>query len=118
MRLQIGPNLDNNNVRLDFKRSPDIPSNAPSYEIQAHKADEFVKKYNKQEKNLMSGTLVSSLALATTSLILSLKRNSWLWAILGIPGGIFTGIGVGAMVSSHKKNDLMDKYNVKRMRKN
>lgn len=51
MRLQIGPNIDNGRVRLDFRKSPDRPQSTPSYEIEQTKADEFVKKYNSQEKN-------------------------------------------------------------------
>ena len=42
MRLQIGPSIDNNKVRLDFRKSPAKPNNVPSYEIEKSKADEFV----------------------------------------------------------------------------
>ena len=55
MRLQIGPSIDNNKVRLDFRKSPVKPDNVPSYEIEKSKADEFVRKYNSQEKNLEIG---------------------------------------------------------------
>ena len=45
MKLMISQNIDNNRVRLDFRKSPDRPKNIPSYEIDSHNADEFVKEY-------------------------------------------------------------------------
>ena len=33
MKLIIGPNIDEKNVRLDFKASPSKPENIPSYTI-------------------------------------------------------------------------------------
>ncbi len=113
MRLQIGPNIDNNRVRLDFRKSPDKPSNVPSYEIDRSKADEFVKKYNAQEKQLLNLTMVSVAAFAILGWVSSLRKRSLAWALIGIPGGIVAGLGVGAMISSHRKNNLMDKYDVK-----
>ena len=44
MKLIIGPNIDEKNVRLDFKASPSKPENIPSYTIKGNKADEFVKE--------------------------------------------------------------------------
>ena len=37
---------------------------------------------------------------------------------LGGALGVIAGLGVGAMISSNKKNNLMDKYNVKEVTKN
>ena len=38
MKLIIGPNIDEKNVRLDFKASPSKPENIPSYTIKGNKA--------------------------------------------------------------------------------
>ncbi len=113
MRLEIGPNIGNNKVRLDFKKSPDRPNNIQSYEIDKSKADEFVKKYNKQEQQLLNLTMLSVAAFSIVGWIGGIKKHSWLWAIFGIPAGIITGLGLGALISSHKKNQLMDKYDVR-----
>ena len=118
MRLQIGPNIDNGRVRLDFRKSPDRPQSTPSYEIEQTKADEFVKKYNSQEKKLFNMTMIFVAAFSKLGWITSIYKRSILWGILGIPGGVIAGLGVGAMISSNKKNNLMDKYNVKEVTKN
>lgn len=113
MRLQVGQSIDNNKVRLDFRNSPDKPKNTPSYQIEKSKADEFVRKYNSQEKKLLSFTMLSSSLLGGFGAIIAMVKHSWKHAIVGVPAGILTGWAVGAAISSHKKNDLMDEYNVK-----
>lgn len=113
MRLQIGQNIDNNRVRLDFRKSPDRPANSPTYEINKDKADEFVRKYNAQEKKLLSMTMLSGGILAGISTFLSISKHSWKMALFGIPGSIITGLGIGTLYSAQKKNDLMDEYDVK-----
>jgi Na+/glutamate symporter len=115
MRLQVGAGISNNNVRLDFRKSSDKPNNAPSYIIEKNKADEFVKKFNKQEQNLLKLTTITATAFAVAGWLASLKKRSWKVAMTVIPTSFLVGLGVGASISSYKKNKLMDKYNVKEM---
>ena len=118
MRLQISQNIDNNRVRLDFRNSPDKPKNTPSYQIEKSKADEFVRKYNSQEKKLLNITMGLSSFLGGIGATLAIIKHSWKWALFGIPTGALTGWGLGTMFSSLKKNDLMDKYNVNEYSRN
>ena len=113
MRLQIGQNIDNSRVRLDFRNSPDKPKNTPSYQIEKSKADEFVRKYNSQEKKLFNFTMITSSLLGGVGAIIAIVKHSIKYALIGIPLGVLAGWIIGTSVSSHKKNDLMDKYNVK-----
>lgn len=113
MRLEIGPYIGNNKVRLDFKRSPDRPDNIHSYEIDKSKADEFVKKYNAQERKLLDLTIVSVAFFSILGWFAGIRKRSFAWAVIGIPAGVITGLGLGALISSYRKNNLMDKYNVK-----
>ena len=113
MRLQIGQNIDNSRVRLDFRNSPDKPKNTPSYQIEKSKADEFVRKYNSQEKKLFNFTMITSSLLGGVGAIIAIVKHSIKHALIGIPLGVLAGWIIGTSVSSHKKNDLMDKYNVK-----
>jgi len=115
MNLQIGQNIDSNTVRLDFKKSPAIPDNLPSYKIESSKADEFVKKFNKQEKKLLQMTLYTASGFAAAGWITGLYKHSWKWSALGIPAGLLSGFGLGAIISSKMKNKLMNKYDVKRV---
>ena len=48
MRLEIGSNIDNKRVRLDFRKDNTRAVYMPSYQIKTANADEFVTKYNKQ----------------------------------------------------------------------
>ena len=89
MKLQIGSNLGNNKIRLDFRQSPGKPDNAPNYQIDVQKADEFVKKYNKQSKTLLNFTVLTSAA------------------------GALAGFCAGTAFSASKKNSLMKQYNIK-----
>ena len=113
MRLQVGQSIDKNRVRLDFRNSPDKPKNTPSYEIEKSKADEFVRKYNSQEKKLFNFTILTSSVLGGIGAIIAISKRSFKHALFGIPIGILTGWGIGTTFSYHKKNGLMDEYNVK-----
>ena len=113
MRLQVGQSIDNNRVRLDFRNSPDKPKNTPSYQIEKSKADEFVRKYNSQEKKHLNFTMVKISLLGGIGAIIAFVKSSIKHAIIGIPLGILAGWLIGTTISSHKKNDLMDRYNVK-----
>ena len=113
MHLQVGQNIDGNKVRLDFSKSPSNPSNSPSYVIEKDKADEFVSKYNKQENKLSRNI---NLAVATFALVgwgVSIWKKSLKMALLWVPAGILAGLGLGALISARKKNNLMDKYQVR-----
>jgi hypothetical protein len=113
MRLQVGQSIDKNRVRLDFRNSPDKPKNTPTYEIEKSKADEFVRKYNSQEKKLFNLTILTSSILGGVGAIIAFVKHSLKHALIGIPIGILTGWGIGTTFSSHKKNGLMDEYDVK-----
>ncbi len=115
MKLQVGPNIDNSMVRLDFRKSPDKPDYTPSYIIEKSKADDFVREYNEQENKLLNFTIITSAVFAALGWLTSRHKSSWLWKIFSIPAGIIAGGAVGAMISSHNKSNLMDKYNVKEM---
>jgi len=118
MRLEIGPSIDNNKVRLDFRRSPDRPKSAPSYEIEKSKADEFVKKYNAQESNLLKFTTIAIAISAISAVFAIAKKRSLKWFSAALTLGVASGTVVGAVIASHKKNSLMDKYNVRPFFKN
>ena len=114
MRLQVGPKIDNNQVRLDFKQSPGKPDNMPSYQIAADKADEFVNKYNDQSKSLLKLTVMTSILGGIIGLVAALKiKTSKLKTVLGIAGGALAGFGAGVGISSYNKNRLMKKYDIK-----
>ena len=51
MRLEIGSNIDNKRVRLDFRKDNTRAVYMPSYQIKTANADEFVTKYNKQSSS-------------------------------------------------------------------
>ncbi len=116
MQLKIGTETKNNKVQLVYKSSPTTPKNAPKYWIDKTVADEFVKKYNIQNEHL--------------------KTNAYLYPSIGGIGAfglgiynngiknlkkltLFTiiGAGAGALISTisayKRKNNLMDKYDVK-----
>ncbi len=113
MRLQIGPSIDNNRVRLDFRRSPDRPENTPSYQIESSKANEFVKIYNSQSKTLNKFTVGSATILSGMGLAYGIKKKSILASVLGVFIGLLAGLGIGAGIASRKNSNLMDKYDVK-----
>lgn len=113
MKLQVGQSIDNNKVRLDFRKSPSSPANTPSYEIEKDRADEFVSKYNNQEKKLSRNINFAIAMFALVGWGVSIWKKSLKMALLWVPAGILAGLGIGALISSHKKNNLMDKYQVR-----
>ena len=117
MKLQVGQSIDNGNVRLDFRKSPDKPKNSPSYIIDKSKADEFVKKYNDMEQKLLRNTNLTVAILAVAGWVVSIAKRSLKMALFGIPAGIVAGLGIGAGISAYQKNKLMDNYHVKEFKK-
>ncbi len=119
MKLQIVQNLEDGRVRLDYKSSPKKPANAPSYSIAEDKADEFVSKYNEQADNLHKITTACTIAGGVGGWLIALHKiaaksqHSLVSAIFGIPLGIIAGSITSAIISYEKKNNLMDKYNVR-----
>lgn len=119
MKLIIGPNIDEKNVRLDFKASPSKPENIPSYTIKGDKADEFVKEYNAQSERLKttakvciaSGGVVGWLIALET---LTRKTHNKIISSIGIPVGMIVGGIVSSIISYEQKNKLMDKYHVEK----
>lgn len=119
MKLIIGANIEDNRVRLDYKPGPNKPENAPSYTIKEDKADEFVKKYNRQVETLHKITTASVAVGAVGGWILALRniaknKLQLITSTLGIPAGIALGFLASAILSSCLKNNLMDKYDVKK----
>ncbi len=113
MKLQVGQEIDKNRVRMDFRKSPSRPENSPVYEIEKDKADEFVTKYNRQEERLKRNTKWAAGLLALFGGGVGVWKHSWKVSILGFLGGGLVGFGMGALISSRKKNNLMDKYQVR-----
>ncbi len=113
MDLQIGQSIDNNRVRLDFRKSPSKPTNSPSYVIERDLADEFVNQYNKQEEKLLKNIKRGIVAFAVVGWGVSIWKKSLKMALMWVPLGILAGLGIGAIVSAHHKNNLMDKYQVR-----
>ncbi len=117
MKLQIGPNLENGRVRLDYKSSPNKPSRVPSYTIAENKADEFVSKYNFQADDLHKLTTACILGGGLSGGILAVKnlprgKSQLLATVLGVPTGLLSGALTSAIISYEKKNNLMNKYGV------
>ena len=110
MKLKIGPNIDDNRVRLDYKSSPDKPHNSPSYVINSKKSDEFVKKYNNQDEKLKVITLLCSILSATGAF--HCTRQKSLPPIIVVPIGALLGLFMSSAISYKMKNNLMDKYDV------
>ncbi len=114
MRLQVGPKIENNQVRLDFKQSPGKPDNMPSYQIAEDKADEFVNKYNDQSKTLLKTTIITSILGGVIGIASAIKaKTGKLKALIGFAGGTLAGFGIGVGFSSYHKNRLMKQYNIK-----
>ncbi len=119
MKLIIGPNIDEKNVRLDFKASPSKPENIPSYTIKGNKADEFVKEYNAQSERLKTTTKV---CVATGGVVgwlaaletLANKTHNKMISAIGFPIGMIAGGIVSSIISYEQKNKLMDIYQVKK----
>lgn len=121
MQLKIAQNLEGNKVRLDYKSSPSKPDYAPSYVIDKENADEFIKKYNKQENSLLNITVLLSALGGIGAGFLSTKNKGYksklkiLKPVISVPAGISAGLILSSVISSVKKNDLMDKYHVKKL---
>lgn len=113
MRLEIGSNIDNKRVRLDFRKDNTRAGYMPSYQIKTAKADEFVAKYNKQSSFLKKMTAVLVGGLAILGGILGAKQEKKMLKPLGVILGALSGLGVGAIISKEKRNNLMDEYEVK-----
>ena len=113
MDLQVGQSINNNKVRLDFRKSPSRPPNAPSYIIERDMADEFVSKYNKQEKRLSRSINIAAGILAVVGLGAAIRKKSLKTALLWTPLSVLAVFGIGAAISAHRKNNLMDRYQVR-----
>lgn len=113
MKLMINGISSDNKVRLEYSNSPSKPRYAPAYVISGERADEFVKKYNEQSKNLLRNTLFMTVAgiiigggigLSGRFTKLSLALKSSIGAIVGLISGM--------ILSNHQKSKLMDEYHV------
>lgn len=115
MRLEIGANIDNKRVRLDFRKGGVQASYMPSYQIQKSKADEFVAKYNEQSSLLKKATFVIVAVMSVFGGIIGSHSKNKLCLPAGIFAGIIAGLGAGAFVSTEKRSKLMDEYEVTRL---
>ena len=113
MKLKI-QDYENNKAYLEYANTPSRPRFAPSYIVSGERADEFVKKYNKQAESLakksvlmtVSGLLVGwGMSISTGAKALSVFFKSC--------AGAFIGLCLGMVISTHEKNKLMDEYHVK-----
>lgn len=120
MKLMIGPSINDNKVRLDFRNSPDKPNNVPSYEIDNTKADEFVKQYNSQTDKLhkMTNSImgISGIlgGIGAAKVVLGIGKNKLIKAIVSVVVALAAGAGISAIISSKMKNKLMDEYDVQK----
>lgn len=113
MKLKIGENIDGNRVKLYYTQSQGKPSNMPNYTIKSEKADEFVKKYNEQAKDLAN----LSAGFAGLGAILGwvhsfVKARNKVITLTEVSVGLLVGLITSAGVSNYLKNKLMDKYEV------
>lgn len=113
MRLEIGTNIDNKRVRLDFRKDNTRAGYMPSYQIKTVNADEFVTKYNNQSSFLKKMTVAFVGLFAMVGGYWGIKSNRNFMKPLGIILGALSGLGIGAMISKKVRNNLMDKYEVK-----
>mgnify|MGYP006886762522 FL=1 len=119
MQLKVKQNLGQDKVILTYKSTPTKPNHTPNYIIKKDKADEFIKKYNSQDRNLSKFSVLLTMITSATAGILSIKqihlyksKLNIFKPLLYISGGIITGLLASSIISSKLKNNLMDKYDV------
>lgn len=113
MQLKVSESLDSNRVRLDFKKSPFTPSRVPSYEIDKSKADEFVKKYNDQERKSVKTIQISTAIGGMVGCLSGVYKYSLKRMSIGTLIGCASGLFAGTMFTHHKKDSLIKEYGVK-----
>ena len=109
MQLVIG-NDYGNSVYLRYAESKTKPENSPYYIIKREYADEFVGKYNKQNRNLSIFTAFLAVISGAGGAYINKNKNS---KILGLIISAFIGIFAGSMLAHEKNMKLMEKYHVK-----
>ncbi len=113
MYISAAQEIQNNKVKLVYKNSPYKPYNAPSYKIDKQYADEFVKKYNSKTSELNKLTACFSMFGAVVGFAAAGKKlTSKIFK--GLPIGAFSGLIAGGIISYSCKNNLMEKYNVRK----
>lgn len=120
MQLKVKQNLGQDKVILTYKSTPTKPNHTPNYIIKKDKADEFIKKYNSQDRNLSKFSVLLTMITSATAGIFSIKQihpykskfNIFIKPLLYISVGIITGLLASSIISSKLKNNLMDKYDV------
>lgn len=106
-------NINNNLVKLEYTSLRHKTNDMPSYTISADKADEFVKKYNKQSEIMTKTTLAVSLLCGVTGFISSGKKSNFMKKLLKTAIGVSAGFILSALTAYELNNRLMDKYDVK-----
>lgn len=113
MRLTINGFLDDNKARLEYSNSPSKPRFAPAYVISGERADEFVKKYNKQSETLIKNSILMTFLGLIAGAGMGLSGKFTKLSLLVKSGiGAATGLLLGMVISKHEKNKLMDEYHV------
>ena len=114
MKLKIGPDIDNNSVRLDYVKTPGRPINMPSYIIDKNSADVFVKKYNEISEISSLKSLFFTLFGSMMGLGIASKRHThkFLHITTGISSGAIAGLVTSMITIRNEKNKLMNKYKV------
>jgi uncharacterized membrane protein len=114
MQLKVGSNISNNKVLLMYMATPDKPAKTPSYIISKENADEFVNMYNTQSKKLKNFSVISTLIGAFSGTIAGLTKKNLSKTLIYSLIGAISGMIVSTIYSYTKKNNLMDKYSVKK----
>lgn len=120
MQLKIKQNIGKDKVVLTYKTAPTKPAQAPSYIVKKDKADEFIKKYNSQDKKLSTFSVIISVITSALGTIFSVKQGRNMYKsklnifkpLIPISAGLLTGVLASSIISSKLKNNLMDKYDV------
>ena len=114
MKLTI-QDYDNNKAYLEYANTPYKPRFAPSYIVSGERADEFVRKYNKQSESLVKNSVLMTVSGFITGWGIAVSNGAKaLSAFIKSSIGAFVGLGLGIAISKHEKNKLMDKYHVEK----
>ena len=112
MKITPSQNI-NNNTMLMYASSMHKSNTMPVYVISADKADEFVKKYNKQASILGKITAAATISSFGTGFILSPKKSNILAKCWNACICALFGFLTSSYIAYNLNNKLMDKYNVR-----
>ena len=113
MNLQVEQIIDSGNVRLSFGKNAPKSSSLTDYDIGNAKADEYISQYNMRGNRLNRNINRAVAIFAVVGWGVSIWKKSLKMALLWVPLGILAGLGIGAAISAHRRNDLMYNYHVR-----